>query len=132
MSSAGKTTLDPTTKFFDELGRREQEPMLRKLTSTLRIELVDGRKTERWFVSVRKGQVSVSRADAAAECVVRCDRALFDDMARGKTNALAALLRGDIGVQGNVELVALFQKLFPGPPNAVGPRRAAEPAGRKR
>jgi len=61
--------------------------------------------------------VRVSRDDVEADCVVRVDRALFDAMASGRLNALAALLRGVLFVEGDPMLLVLAQRLFPAAPD---------------
>ena len=116
---------DATSEFFDELAERGHEPLLEHVTGTLRFDLGPGRKTDHWLVSIVKGDVSVSRESAPADCAVRMDRALFDGVASGRKNAVAALLRGAIGVEGDIELLMLFGRLFPGPPGAHGPMYAA-------
>ena len=52
---------DATAKFFDALVERGHEPLLEKATGTVRIDLKDGRKTDRWLVTVAKGDIKVSR-----------------------------------------------------------------------
>jgi len=106
---------DPTGEFFDELGRRGHEPLLEKATGTVRFDLRDGKTTDRWLVAITKGDLAVSRRNTRADCVVSTDKALFDGVASGKTNAMAALLRGAMGVEGDVRLLVAFQRLFPGP-----------------
>ncbi len=109
---------DSTAQFFDELGRRGHEPLLEKTSGTIRVDLKDGKKTERWLVAITKGDLAVSRQSAAADCVISADRALFDGIASGKKNAVAAMLRGAIAVEGDVPLLVSFQRLLPGPPRA--------------
>ena len=109
---------DATTTFFEGLAGRGHEPLLAKTSGTIRFELVNGEKTERWLVDVRKGDIAVSRRNVAADCVVRGDRVLFERIARGKENAFAALLRGAVQLEGDVSLIVLVQKLFPGPPRS--------------
>jgi putative sterol carrier protein len=106
---------DATTEFFEELGARGHEPLLEKATGTLRIELANGKTKARWFVTIRKGDVSVSHANSKADCVARMDQTLFDRIVTGKENATAAMLRGLVGVEGKPQLLVLFQRLFPGP-----------------
>jgi putative sterol carrier protein len=115
---------DSTAAFFDELAQRGHEPVLTRAKGTLRLDLVDGKKTESWLVSIDKGDVSVARADGEADCVVRTDRALFDRMAAGQVNAMAAVLRGEAAAVGDTELLVLFQRLFPSPPPARRRRKA--------
>ena len=96
---------DATTEFFDALAERGHEPLLEKTTGTVRFDLRDGKKTERWHVAVVKGDLAVSRQNLRADCVVSADKALFDGVASGKTNATAALLRGAMNVEGDVQLL---------------------------
>ena len=116
---------------LEELGRRGHEPLLEKDSGTIRFEIVDGKKTERRLVSIDKGDVSVSRKNVRADCTLRADKAVFDRVASGKMNAMAAFLRGDIILDGDSpELLVPFQRLLPGPPRRRRPRRATS-AGRR-
>jgi len=110
------TTADATTKFFDDLSRRGHEPLLGRVTASFRFDLVDGGKTERWLVAVTKGDVTVSRQNRKADCVLRADRKLFDRLADGEQNPMAAVLRGEAVLEGDSTRLVLFQRLFPGPP----------------
>jgi putative sterol carrier protein len=108
--------MDPTTEFFHELGSRGHEPLLEKATGTIRFELANGRRKARWLVTVKKGDVTVSHRNTKADCVIRADKKLFDSISSGEENAMAAVLRGEIAVEGSRELLVFFQRLFPGPP----------------
>jgi putative sterol carrier protein len=123
---------DATAEFFDALVARGHEPLLEKVSGTLRFDLKDGKKTDCWLVAVDKGDLSVSRQNLRADCVVAADKSLFDGIASGKTNAMAAQLRGAMSVGGDVQLLVLFQRLLPGPPRSRRPRPTAAPARRKR
>jgi putative sterol carrier protein len=107
--------MDATTEFFEELGARGHEPLLEKATGTIRFELTNGKRKARWLVAVKNGDVTVSHGNARADCVTRSDLALFDQIVAGEENAMAALLRGAIAVEGNSHLLVYFQRLFPGP-----------------
>ncbi len=122
---------EATTQFFAELGGRGHEPRLDAASGTLRFDLRQGKRVERWLVAVEKGDMTVSRRNVAADCVVSADLALFDDVVSGKTNAFAALLRGAAGVEGDVQLLVAFQRLFPGPPRARRKRRSPARPGSK-
>jgi putative sterol carrier protein len=69
----------------------------------------------RWLITITKGDVALSHRNAKADCVVRADRALFDGIANGEANAMAAFLRGAIDVEGDRGLLLAFQRVFPGP-----------------
>jgi putative sterol carrier protein len=115
---------DPTLEFFERLGRSGHEPLLAQASGTARFDLESGKRREYWVISIKRGDVAVSRKKVAADCVVHMDRALFDQMAAGKANAMAALQRGRVVIEGNPELLVMVQRLFPGPP---GSRGRAEP-----
>src|SRR5215218_5995393 len=123
---------DATAEFFDALVERGHEPLLEKATGTVRFDLKDGKKTDRWLVTVVKGDFAVSRQNMRADCVVTADKSLFDGIASGKTNAMAALLRGAMGVEGDLQLLVLFQRLLPGPPRSRRRRSTEAPASRQR
>ena len=126
-----ETTMnDPTREFFYELDKRGHEPMLRKATGRIRFDLTDGTGTAHWLIAVKKGDVSVSRGDGAADCIVRTDRPLFEAIVRGERNAMAAILRGEIGVEGDPELLVLFQRVFAGPAESIQRREAAVAGGK--
>jgi len=112
-------TTDPTTGFFDALAARGHEPALAKITGTIRFDLRDGdSRPARWLVTIAKGDIAVSHRNARADCVVRADRAVFDGIASGESNAMAAFLRGAIELDGDRGLLLGFQRALPGPPRA--------------
>jgi putative sterol carrier protein len=119
-----------TESFLENLGERGHEPLLEKTTGTVRLELENGKQVERWLVTVDKGDIAVSHKQARADCTIRARKELFDGIASGEVNAMAAVLRGAVGVEGSWELLVLFQRLFPGPSNV---RAGAQPgAGKKK
>jgi putative sterol carrier protein len=123
---------DTSVQFFEELGRRGHEPLLQHATGTIRFELAQGKRTDRWLVSIKKGDITVSHGNGEADTVVNADEALFHRLVSGEQNAMAALLRGAVGVEGRVQLLAQFQRLLPGPPKRRRRRAAAGSARSKR
>jgi putative sterol carrier protein len=103
-----------TARLFNSLRDRGHEPLLEHASGTLCFELGD-QPDDRWFVSVDNGDVSVSHENGAADCTVHASTQLFDELAAGRANATAAMLRGAVTVEGDPELLVLFQRLFPGP-----------------
>jgi putative sterol carrier protein len=114
--------VDPTERFFAELASREHEPLLRKASGSTRFDIVDGKRTKRWLVTVEKGNLRVAPGGGDAACVIRADKLLFDKVVSGRLNAVAAVLRGDLVVEGDWRLLVRMQRLFPGPSRR---RRAA-------
>jgi putative sterol carrier protein len=105
---------DPVERFFAKLGARAHEPLLRKATGSTRFDVVDGRRTRRWVVTVDGGDIAVVKGNGEASCVVRAERAVFDKIVTGRLNAVAAVLRGDLEVEGDWRLLVRMQRLFPG------------------
>src|SRR5262245_49453330 len=103
---------DATSDFFDELSRRGHEPLLEKVKATIRFDLARNGRTERWLVAVDHGDIAVSRRNAKADIVLRADAKVFDGLATGEVNSMAALLRGEIGVEGDPGAIVLFRRLF--------------------
>jgi predicted lipid carrier protein YhbT len=116
---------DETTEFIEQLSRRGVEPTLRKLTATVRFDVLNSGWVSRWLVSISQGHIEVSPSESDADCVLGADRRVFDALAGGRANALAAMLRGELAVTGDPEVLVLIQRLFPDPPRTAEP----EPAG---
>ena len=109
---------DATERFFDRLSRRGHEPALASVSGRVRFDIVDGKHAQHWLVTIDGGDISVSRRKGKADCTMRADVRLFDRLARGEDNAMAATLRGALTCAGEVDLLLAVQKLFPGPDHA--------------
>ena len=101
--------------FFDELGERGHEDAWADVSGTVGIDLVDGDTTEHWLVEIDKGDVAVSHDERAADCSIRLDRALFEQVVQGEANAMAAVLRGAAIPSGDFDLLLALQRCFSGP-----------------
>ena len=101
-----------TAEFFEQLAERGHEPLLEKVTGTLRFDLKDNGRTARWRVAIKKGDITVSRANEAADCVVRTDR----DHVRQDRRREGEPFRGDaprtVDVEGDTELARALPALF--------------------
>ena len=113
---------DATAGFFERLEQRGHEPLLDKVTGTVRFELTNGKTTERWLVALDRGDISVSHKSGKADCIARMPEELFAEIVSGRENATAAVLRGALTVQGNPELLFLLGRLLPAPPQPARKR----------
>jgi putative sterol carrier protein len=113
--SARRKPQDPTAEFFGVLAELDRDPRLGQANGTIRFDLTDGKRVDRWLVSLEDGAVTVSRANRKANCVVRVDKALFDEIAVGKANGTAAILRGAMTIEGDMGLMLVLRRVFPGP-----------------
>jgi putative sterol carrier protein len=113
---------DVSPDAFADLGRNADAALLRKAAGTVRFDLENGKRVEHLLLRIDKDGVAVSRKKAPADCVARADAALFARIATGEANAFAAVLRGEVVVEGDLRLLLLAQRLF------VTSRAAAEKA----
>lgn len=115
-----------TDEFFRRLHERGHEPTLTGDSGGLRFDVSRGPQVEHWYVTIADGAVSVSHSRSRADCVVKLDGQLFDQLISGTANAVAAHLRGDLIAEGDLHLFMVFQRLFPGPPRSS---QVGRPAG---
>ena len=108
---------DSTSEFFEGIARRGHDPSLEKATGTMRFDITDHGKTTHWNVRIAKGDLSVSRQDGEADCVIRADKEMFERIVSGELNPVAAMLRGNMGIEGDPQLVVLFRRIFAGVPS---------------
>ena len=104
-----------TDAFFDELGERGNDPALRSRTATIRFEVTDAGRVDAWSVAIDKGDIAISSPGdpADADVILRADRKLFERIASGDTNAMAAMLRGELLADGDPELLITVRRLMP-------------------
>jgi predicted lipid carrier protein YhbT len=126
--SARRKPDDPTAEFFGGLAEYEHNPLLEKAKGTVRFDLRHGKDVDHWLLALDNGAVSVSRKNGAADCVVRAEKALFDEIAAGTEDGTAAVLRGAMTMDGDIELMVLFRRVFPAPPNRGRRRNRRRPA----
>ena len=105
---------DTTTAFFEELAERGYDPSFANRRGTVCIELTTGTESEPWLVTIDHGDVTVFQGTGSADCTLRGSKELFEQVFTGKVNAVAAVLRGAIAIEGDSQLLILFQRLFPG------------------
>jgi len=102
-----------TTSFLERFAASDARTVLGSARGSIRFDLRDGRRIEHRRVELRRDEVVVSESDAPADCVLRADRAVFDDIVEGRLSAMPALLRGLVDVEGDAELLVRFQRVFP-------------------
>jgi putative sterol carrier protein len=123
---------DATANFFTGLSGRGPEPLLGKLHGTVRFDLADGRRTDHWLVTVDDGALDVLHGTGDADCILSATREAFDEVASGRTNPMAAYLRGAVTIEGEALLFVRFQRLFPAPvgmPKSAGERTIGKRRG---
>ena len=110
---------DATETFFGELQRRGHEPLVGKVSGSVRFDLHDGKRTERWLLTIERGDVTVTRGNSTAACTIAADKGFFGRLCSGEVNAMAAALRGALVCKGEADLLLAIQRLFPSPPRPL-------------
>jgi len=103
---------DLASAFFADLDSRANDPRVRFVRGTLRLECNEP-NPERWIVAFDNGRISVSHDDVDADCTVRGDRALMNRVLSGAANPTTAVLRGELNASGRLELLTYFLRLLP-------------------
>jgi alkyl sulfatase BDS1-like metallo-beta-lactamase superfamily hydrolase len=111
---------DPVSQFFGLLAQPGHLSTFEGESATLRFDVADGERVERWHLTVADGDVTVTRRSGPASAVVRIQRPHFEAMVTGRLNAQAALLRGLMNIDGNIASLMMFQRCLPGPPGSTG------------
>jgi hypothetical protein len=111
---------DPVSEFFEGLAELGHVETFDGQSATLRFEVADGPRVERWRLGVSDGDVSVDRDDGPADAVMRTDRPHFEAIVTGRLNAQAAMLRGLLVCEGRMAACIMFQRSLPGPPGSTG------------
>ena len=111
---------DPITQFFAALDEPGHLATFEGDSATVRFDVLDGKKAQRWHVAITGGDVAVSHSNAAADATVRVDRPHLEAMVTGRLNAQAAFLRGLFTCEGSVSALMMFQRCLPGPPGSTG------------
>ncbi|MGK5444915.1 SCP2 sterol-binding domain-containing protein [Micromonospora sp. URMC 105] len=119
-------------EFLERLSPRRRPELPETTAGTLRLDLHDGGRTEHWYLTLHDQCLDVARSADEADLVVRADREVFDRLAAGRTHVVAALMRNDLTVQGDIRLLLALRRIFPGPPDARHPRDVAGPGSARR
>jgi putative sterol carrier protein len=121
---------DVIPAFFKEIaGPHPAVP--KTISGSLRFDLEDGNRSEHWRVTFTKGEISTARSNTVADCIARTDKATLEAIILGRVNAMAAILRGAIKVEGQVLLLALFRSLLIGTAAKPKSQRVGKNTGRR-
>jgi putative sterol carrier protein len=103
--------------FFRELGEHEHQPLLSHMQGKVRFDLSgENGGVDQWLVAVDHGAVIVSEQKGDADCTIGTERPIFERVIQGEENAMAAVLRGAMRCTGDVHMLLMIQRIFPGPP----------------
>lgn len=111
--------------FFNGLaspGRRMPE----KFTGTLRFDLTrDGMVIEQWYVTINRGEISVSHDNRDADAIMTVDREDYGRIITGEIGTVSAIFSNEAKVEGDVALLVTFKRFYRSPPDTRDPRKVA-------
>jgi SCP-2 sterol transfer family len=115
---------DPSEAFFDKLRVVGRVPALARVSGTLRVDLADGRRTEKTQITVHRGQVTVGPPVGRADCMVAAHRRVWDALVTGEAQPLTAFLRGALAAAGDPGMLVTMRRLLAlaGVPELAGGR----------
>jgi hypothetical protein len=119
-------TADPINDFFAGLAEPGHLATFEHEVGTVRFDVPDAAAkadvtdVEHWHVTIDDGDVTVTREPLPAEAIVRIARPYLELIVMGRLNAMAAMLRGLLTVDGSVASLMMFQRCLPGPPGSTG------------
>jgi hypothetical protein len=114
-TTAARANAPGMTEFLRALEQRGHEPALDRTSGTVRFDLDRNGRVEHWRLEIRRGAVTVSRGSGPADGVIKAQATVLDDLASGRANAMASMLRGAISYEGDPGLLVHVQRLFPSP-----------------
>ena len=103
-----------TDDFFAALNHRH-EPLLAHTAGTVRFDIADADVVTHRYLTIDNGDIEVFDSAADADCVVTGTRGVFEGVGSGELNPMAAYLRGALTARGDIELLVMFQRVFPRP-----------------
>ncbi|MEH1167370.1 SCP2 sterol-binding domain-containing protein [Micromonospora sp. CPCC 205539] len=106
-----------TSAFFERLTAAGHDPRFNKVCGSVRFDIRDGDRLEQWLLDIDRGDLRVSQSAAPAGTVIRVSAQVAEAMARGEVNGLAAITRGEILVDGDLNLALRIGRLFPRTPD---------------
>ncbi|SCE71378.1 SCP-2 sterol transfer family protein [Micromonospora coriariae] len=107
-------------------GRRGDLP--ETTSGTLRLDAREDGHTEHWYLTVADQHVRVTKSSDEADLVIRAAPEVFDRLASGETHVAMALLRNELTARGNMQLLMLLRRIFPGSAGARHPRELGRAA----
>ncbi|MDG4758990.1 SCP2 sterol-binding domain-containing protein [Micromonospora sp. WMMD710] len=117
-----------TARYLQELDTGRRPDLPETTTGTMRLDIRGNGCTDHWYLTIADQHVRVTRSADDADLVVRADRAVFDQLANGELPPGTAMLRNDLTVQGDIRLLMLLRRIFPGPRGARHPRELGRAA----
>ncbi|MEV4386406.1 SCP2 sterol-binding domain-containing protein [Micromonospora sp. NPDC049580] len=112
----------PAARFLQDLDAGRRPDLSETTAGTLRLDMRGDGCTDHWYLTVADQHVQVTRSADDADLLVRADRAVFDELASGQLHLAEALLRNELTVRGDMALLLLLRRIFPGPADARHPR----------
>lgn len=117
---------DPTKDFFTRMAQLEELPArVRRVQGSIRVDLLRDGRVDHWLLQLLDGRLSVLREERDADCILILAKESFDKVVNGQEDLNVMLPRGDLRLEGSLQMLTVLRILLPGPPGAVDPRDLA-------
>lgn len=113
----GETQAPPDSRqareaFFASLPSRARELVPNWVRGAIRIDLTTPDGVEHWYVRFAPGRATVSREDLPADAVLKTTAEVLDQLIHGNLPMLAASVRFDYLMIGDVKLPVIVARFF--------------------
>ena len=115
-------------QFLQHLDAGPRTDLPETTAGTVRLDVRCDGCTEHWYLTIADQHIQVTRSSDDADLVVGASRDVFDKLANGRMHLAVALLRNELTVRGNMALLMLLRRVFPGPAGARHPRELGRAA----
>ena len=121
-STSSKTpNAGPAATFFDELASGATSRCCGRYRGTFGSISCDGADTDSWLVAIDKGDLTVTREAGNADCIIRGERAVFDEVVKGRSERGRRGPAGGVGMPRRPRAPVRDPADLPGPATWVGP-----------
>jgi hypothetical protein len=111
-AAEGETVVSEIENFFERLTARGYEPLFRHTSGTIECR-IEGLGS--WFIIINDGEVTVSRNQSHADCIIETSAETFMRIVKGEQHPVTAALQGKIKITGNTSIAQVFQRSLPDP-----------------
>jgi putative sterol carrier protein len=101
--------MEQSKMFVEALVTGRYDPRLRGVRKTCGLRLGDNNRV---VVEIDDGHFGIASDDAAADCELSCSLDDFARIFRGEQNLITSIMRGSVGVRGDLSVAQMFQIVF--------------------
>jgi putative sterol carrier protein len=117
----GAVVMERAKMLIEALVKGRYDARLRGIRKTCALRFGDDHRV---VVEVNDGYFGIARDDAVEDCELSCSLDDFVRIFRGDQNLITSIMRGAVGVRGDLSVAQMFQSVFSPGTSEVRSRRA--------